>query len=388
MTKRRSRGDGGLHWDEKRQRWIATITVGYDGSGKRITRKASGKTKTEAKDKLKEIQRNYDEGLITATTGYTVGDAVTYWLAYGLNGRSSNTVEMYRIYAETHIIPVLGKRKLRELAVEDVERLLTDKSAVLSTRSLRIIHSILNRAIKKAQVQDKIRRNIVLLCDVPQGRLGRPSKSLTLLQAESVLNAAEQAPVRMRAYIVVSLLTGARTEEMRALRWHDVDLTGHLEADLPVPPNVALVRSVRAGGDTKTRKSRRALALPQRAVDALQALWESRTCGHAHVSGCPCLVFVTRTGRPLEARNVRREFRKVVDAAGLPGRQWAPRELRHSFVSLLSDARVPIESISRLVGHRSTIVTETIYRQQIRPVIEGGADVMDRILPASPHREP
>ena len=73
MTKRRSRGDGGLHWDEKRQRWIATITVGYDGSGKRITRKASGKTKTEAKDKLKEIQRNYDEGLITATTGYTEG---------------------------------------------------------------------------------------------------------------------------------------------------------------------------------------------------------------------------------------------------------------------------------------------------------------------------
>jgi site-specific recombinase XerD len=103
---------------------------------------------------------------------------------------------------------------------------------------------------------------------------------------------------------------------------------------------------------------------------------------------CPCLVFVTRTGRPLEARNVRRDFRKVVDAAGLAGKQWAPRELRHSFVSLLSDARVPIESISRLVGHRSTMVTETIYRKQLRPVIEGGAEVMDRILPAWPPREP
>jgi integrase len=388
MTKRRSRGDGGLHWDEKRQRWIATITVGYDGSGKRITRKASGKTKTDAKEKLKEIQRNYDEGMITAASGYTVGDAITYWLAYGLNGRSPNTVEMYRIYTDTHIIPVLGKRKLQELTVEDVEKLLIAKSAVLSTRSLRIIHSILSRAIKKAQVRDKIRRNIVLLCDVPEGQLGRPSKSLTLLQAESVLKAAEQVPGRMRAYIVVSLLTGARTEEMRALRWHDVDLTGCLEADPPIPPNVALVRSVRAGGDTKTRKSRRALTLPQRAVDALQVLWEIRTCGHAQVSGCSCFVFATCTGRPLEAGNVRRDFRKVVDAAGLPGKQWAPRELRHSFVSLLSDARVPIESISRLVGHRSTIVTETIYRRQIRPVIEGGADVMDRILPGWPHAEP
>jgi site-specific recombinase XerD len=142
------------------------------------------------------------------------------------------------------------------------------------------------------------------------------------------------------------------------------------------------VRSVRTGGDTKTRKSRRALALPQRAVDALHVLWETRTCGHAQMSGCSCLVFVTRTGRPLEARNVRRDFRKVVDAAGLVGADWAPRELRHSFVSLLSDAKVPIENISRLVGHRSTMVTETIYRKQLRPVIDDAATAMDRIFPA------
>ncbi|MEZ0077460.1 hypothetical protein [Planotetraspora sp. GP83] len=55
MTARRSRGDGGLHWDEQRQRWIASVTVGYSPAGKRIVRKASGKTKTEAKARLKEI---------------------------------------------------------------------------------------------------------------------------------------------------------------------------------------------------------------------------------------------------------------------------------------------------------------------------------------------
>ena len=52
----------------------------------------------------------------------------------------------------------------------------------------------------------------------------------------------------MRASIVVSLLTGARTEEMRALRWHDVDLAGQPEAEPPIPPNMVLVRSVRVGG--------------------------------------------------------------------------------------------------------------------------------------------
>jgi integrase len=272
---------------------------------------------------------------------------------------------MYRKYAETHIIPALGKRKLRELTVEDVEKLLSDKSPILSTRSLRIIHSILSRAVKRAQVRDKIRRNIVLLCDVPEGRAGRPSKSLTLLQAEAVLKAADQGPARMRAYITVSLLTGARTEEMRALRWHDVDVTGQRDAR----PADTAEHGPRALRPSRRRYQDQELAagtiLPQRAVDALQVLWEKRTCVHTEMAECSCLVFVTRTGRPLEARNVRRDFRKVVDAAGLIGKEWAPRELRHSFVSLLSDAKVPIESISRLVGHRSTMVTETIYRKQL-----------------------
>jgi hypothetical protein len=49
----------------------------------------------------------------------------------------------------------------------------------------------------------------------------------------------------------------------------------------------------------------------------------------------------------------------------------------------LSDADVPIEHISPLVGHSSTTTTETIYRKQIGPVIVHGADTMDRIFPAS-----
>jgi integrase len=59
-----------------------------------------------------------------------------------------------------------------------------------------------------------------------------------------------------------------------------------------------------------------------------------------------------------------------------------PRELRHSFVSLLSDAGVPLEEIARLVGHGSTTVTETVYRKQLRPVLTGGTQVMDTLFQA------
>lgn len=86
MAKRRSRGDGGLSWDEKRKRWIASLTVGYTPGGKRIVKRGSGQTKTEAQRKLRVIIRDYEDGQVTTSSGYTVGQAVRDWLQFGLSG--------------------------------------------------------------------------------------------------------------------------------------------------------------------------------------------------------------------------------------------------------------------------------------------------------------
>ncbi|MGN9840581.1 tyrosine-type recombinase/integrase [Nonomuraea sp. H19] len=80
------------------------------------------------------------------------------------------------------------------------------------------------------------------------------------------------------------------------------------------------------------------------------------------------LVFCTSVGTQLDASNVRRAFRKITKEAGI-GTAWSPRELRHSFVSIMSDQGVPIETIADLVGHAGTSVTEAVYRHQLRPVI-------------------
>lgn len=47
-------------------------------------------------------------------------------------------------------------------------------------------------------------------------------------------------------------------------------LDGLREAKPPVPPHVEVWRSVRDGGDTKTKKSKRTLALPARCIEALR----------------------------------------------------------------------------------------------------------------------
>ncbi|MEV4358736.1 tyrosine-type recombinase/integrase [Nonomuraea sp. NPDC049625] len=302
-------------------------------------------------------------------------DAVQNWLDYGLSGRDPATLEKCTILASKHITPALGARKLINLAADDVDRWLADKAKTLSTRTLRELRSILVRAISRAQARDKVKRNVVLLCEIPKGTEGRPSKSLTLDQAEAVLKASEGTA--LHAYIVLSLLLGARTEELRPLTWSHVNMAS-------TPPSIMVWRSVREGGDTKTKKSRRTLAMPRRCVDALK-LHRERQDVAKKAAGDRWqdndVVFASKVGTELDAHNVRRSFRAVLKKAGLNPKDWTPREMRHSFVSLLSDSGMPIEAISRLVGHRNTTVTETVYRKQLRPVMLEGAEAMDQIFP-------
>lgn len=389
MTKRRSRGEGGLRWSESRQRWIAEVTVGYRPDGTRIVKTASAKTKTPAKELLKEMVRDFDDGVPTSSRRYTVGEAVNYWLEYGLSGRSADTLANYANLANIHIVPLLGKRKLRDLSAEDVDKWLAGRAAQVSTRTVRLLHSILNRAIKNAQARDKVKRNVVALCEAPVGLEGRPSKSLTFDQAVAVLNASEQS--NLHAYVVLSLLIGARTEELRALTWDQVDLHGDQHQEPSLLPSINVWHSVRDDGDTKTRKSRRTLAMPTRCVVALrlhrlrQRAMKERAGGRWQENG---LVFASTVGTELDSHNVRRSFRRVVDAAGLKAAEWTPREMRHSFVSLLSDSGVALEDIARLVGHSGTGVTESVYRHQIRPVMVEGATAMDDLFPRMrPHRQ-
>lgn len=374
---RRARGDGGLRWDETRERWIAEITIGYDGRGKRIVRKASGRTKTEAKNKLRDMLRDQADGLPVGARDYTVAQAVEDWLTYGLANRDQATQTTNRHLCDKHVVPLLGARKLRDLTASEVDAWLAGLSANLSTRTLQIVRSCLNRSVRRAMARDKVKRNVVELTETPAGQPGRLSKSLTPEQADDVLT--KTRPDRLYPYIVVALLTGARTEELRALRWD------HVHLDPPAgPPHLEVWRSVRAHGDTKTRRSRRTLALSGLCVDALRAQrvqqakdrlaagekWEETG-----------LVFTTNVGTEMHAANVRRDLRRALRMVpGLDPAEWTPRELRHSFVSLLSDAGVPIEQIAQLVGHGGTNVTELVYRHQIRPVIQPGATIMDQLF--------
>src|SRR6266700_2893298 len=332
MTTRRRRGEDGISFEHRgpctdphRHRhcpglWRGELTVGYTGDGKRQRRKVSGKTKAAVVDKLRDLHTQLDKG-VTPKAGYayyTVRQAAEDWLAHGLDGRSPKTITKNQNVLEP-ILTVIGARKLRDLSAADVRQALAAMAAGYSTAAVSMGHLALKRAIRHAEANDLVSRNVATLADTPKGQHGRPSRSLTLDQAVAVIAAARTLPVMelrpglkdvrrpaelMPAYITLSLLCGLRTEEARALRWAHVDLGADPQASPPVPPHIAVWRSVRTHGDTKTEKSRRTLRLPDRAVAALREQlllqadqrllageqWQDRD-----------LVFCTSVGTPLDA---------------------------------------------------------------------------------------
>jgi integrase len=369
--------------------FIGAITLGYDGKGSRQRLKRRGRTKEIVKDRLRKAVAELEAGIET-TDDYTVENAVRDWLARGTKGLSAKTINDYTSLAESNLIPFIGAKKLKSLTADNVEDWLEGRAPHLTTRTMMAIHSILRRAIRRAQARDKVMRNVATLVDTPEGKKdGRPSKAMTFDQAVSVMEHARQDP--LHAYVVLSVMTGVRTEEARALHWeHVVAWVPEAGEWQPVTQTgfrhdkyaVYVWRSVREDGDTKTEKSRRTLEIPD---DVARALKEHHTrqaaqrleAGQAWQDSD--LVFCTSVGTPLDAANVRRSFRRITQAAGL-GDNWTPRELRHSFVSIMSDNGVPIEQIADLVGHRTTIVTQKVYRHQLKPVISTGATAMNAIF--------
>jgi integrase len=375
VAARRGYGEDSIYWHAAKGRYVGAISLGYDPKGKRLRKSVTGKTKAEVRDKLKELHRELDEGT-ASSPAYRVDQAIAARLA-SLD-LDPNTIANYRFMAK-HVTTGLGDRRLRDLTAKDVQAFL--ESLPLSTRSRKLVHKILRDSIQHAMIAGLAGRNVAAIVNsTPRGSGGRPSKALSVAQAEAVLNAAKGT--RLEAYLALSLMTGIRTEEARALTWEHVDLDGEPAANPPVPPHLAVWRSVRAHGDTKTERSKRTLALPEFVADALRQHQTRQAAERLHAGPRwkeHDLVFASTTGTPRSAGNVRHDFQAICQAAGL-GKEWTPRELRHSFVSMLSADGVATEDISHLVGHSSTRTTERVYRHELRPVLRTGAERMGRIF--------
>ncbi|MGH3251834.1 MAG: tyrosine-type recombinase/integrase, partial [Trebonia sp.] len=316
---------------------------------------------------------------------YTIEDCVKDWLA-SLE-RDPHTMETITGQAQKWIYPRIGAKKLRRFKVDDADKFFRDIGPHPGRpgRPSRAMTEEQAGTVLKA-ARGRIDR-YVRVVKASNGRYGathaatesgtlacgtRPHPKAAITEVGRGLHSDGDANRRLAALFVLAITIGLRPGELRKLTWDLVDLNQGV---------VHVWRSASKSGDTKTPQSKRSLVLPRRAITALKAHQDmqarEREAAGKSWQGTN-LVFCHEDGSMYTADALNCRFGKMTRKAGI--RHWHAHEGRHTAVSIMSSNGVPIQEVSDTVGHKSTHVTETVYRHVIEPAIQGGATVMDSVF--------
>lgn len=386
-SRRRSHGDGSVYRSPD-GRWRGVADLGWV-DGKRRRKYVTGATQSEALEKLRKVQRDAAAGTVS-NDQLTVAQFLTRWVTVTLPGNvAGSTLDDYADTVRLHLVPVLGRKKLSRLTVEDVDSLWAAKRRDgYRPNSVRIMRAVLRRALGQAEREGLVSRNVAALSQPP--RLDHAEgRSLNVDQAKALLRASRGH--RLEAGFLLLLSYGLRRGELLGLAWSDFDPEAKT---LAVRQSVKRRKSTRQpdglylGGeptrveisDLKTRRSRRVLFLTDGIVTALQAhaarQKEERLAAPLWVDHG--LIFTSGVGTPIDPDNFAKEFRKLCRGAGLG--DWNPHAARHSAASVMLAQGVPLEVVSDVLGHSSIYITKDVYGHLVEGAKRDAAERMAAAL--------
>src|ERR671911_1097985 len=378
-TKSRANGDGDVFPRKNKAGKITSYQGAYVGpDGKR--RYISGKTKEEARRALREARANTDQGLLFDADNLKVGECLDRWLADSVSDTvRATTFERYEQITRIHLMPTLGRVKLKALTPAHVRSLYRDKlEEGSSSRTVRYIHTTLHKALKQAVMDDLIPRNATEAVKPPQ-QSREEMHPLTPEQAKLLLEIAHEAMDRLEALYVLAIHTGLRQGELIGLKWDDVDLE---DGALQVRRTLTITKNGPLFTSPKTTGSRRSVKLTSNAIEALKHHLE-RQLGEIDRVGSLWsengLIFASEIGEPLNRHNLTRSsFKPLLKRAGLPRIRF--HDLRHTCATLLLTRNVNPKIVSEMLGHATIAITLDTYSHVLPNMRDQAAQAMEDAL--------
>lgn len=366
MTKRKS--PGSVFYDKQRRCWMGYIATGRTVNGVRQRRSVRGATANEAREKLRRIEAEIVLGKPLADGSIRLDRFLEEWFTTTIepNCLSVNTAASYRGIIERHLMPNLGKKRLRDLTVLDVDHLLHEKyESGLSGSTVQRIRMVLVKALRHAERRELVHRNVAALTDLRR-MTRREGRSLLPEEARQLLSVANGHPQGVVVHL--GLYLGLRPGEVLGLKWSDVDFqvrTLTVRRSLKRENNVLLL------GPPKTAGSTRTLRMSTQLVHALQRhrrIQDDQKVAAGDLWSELDLIATTEVGTLIDPSNSRRSLNDMCEWAGLG--HWSPNELRHSFASLMSLSGAPMEEVADAMGHVDTRMTSQIYRHNLKSVVD------------------
>jgi integrase len=375
-------------------RYRLVVDIGRDANGKRqqITR-TFDKLK-EARAELSRVRHQTDRGTYVRPSQMTVNEYLDEYLIGATRGRRESTKANYRD-ALKPARDQLGDKPLQSVAKADIERLVDwmltsgrkrggTAGTGVGARTVRLTLGRLKAAFEMAVNEGHLVRNVVRLVTPPEYT---PTERDTWSQAEVRAFLAAATADRLHAAWRLSLY-GLRRGEVLGLRWSDIDLKARtltmnqarVIADLKVRVE-----------EPKTRNGKRTLPLDGELVEALtetrkRQARESQEAGSAYRAGLTALdwyvpgdeyVVTDELGLPVHPEWYSDEFARLLKRTGL--RKIRLHDSRHTTLSLMEKAGVPISIVSKWAGHYDAAFTMRTYVHATDEDLKQGTETLARI---------
>lgn len=381
MSKRRGRGEGAIYQRSEDGLWVGEITIGRTATGKRRKKVVYATTKAELLKKVEKVKAKYHLDGTQDGGQMGVGNCLTFWLDTVVKAKAHpNTYRRYRSIVEGHLRPRLGHYKMMEVDGFRIGQLYRDLEGDKLTEALR--YTIAKRF--RQFLAYCVRFGIIPTN--PAGKLPLPryqaaeSRFLTIPEVGQLLTANLED--RFYPLVYLALDTGARSGELIAATWDDIDWT---RAELVINKAASIITGKGVViSETKTPKSRRRVRLAGPTIAVLRDHQRRQEAAKVKSN----ILFPSLRGTYLRYPNLQTIYwPRMLRRAGL-----APsitfHALRHTSASLLllgtPTARpVHVKIVSERLGHANINVTLRTYAHVIPGDQERAVEAMESILAAA-----
>jgi integrase len=396
---KRSHGDGGLD-DRGPNKW----RLRYRVNGKRVSIAFSG-TKTEARGKLRSLLNAVSKGEHVDPNKITLGEWIDQWLDAGAPGRkkkrvSQRTLERYSQLLLTHVKHVLGARPLQQLKAPEIDRLYAAIAAAgkIAPRTQHHVHVVFGALLATAARKGLIVANPMLRVEqVPNPEAQRSDHDLAddlddddigegLDETQLAALIAGFKPSSLFSIVALAAASGARRNELLALRWTDLD------------PDKKTLRIERAWEQTKkfglrlkppkTKRGFRTIEIDGGTIKMLLAERERYQRLQAGIAdGAEVdLSLIRRLGQPAlparalmfpgaaengegfdfkaprNPRNFSKEFARRADLLGFGSTRF--HDLRGIHATALLDSGIPVHSVAQRIGDDPAVLLRNYAKRK------------------------
>jgi integrase len=368
--KYRGRNEGSV-FQLSNKRWRAQI---YH-RGQRISKNVE--TKAEALEWIRSMQTDLDRGYDFKGSTVTLNEYLPKWLENHRVSLRAKTAHQYGAIIKNHILPNIGEKKLKDLRLLQIEQYYSSLlQKGLGPRTVKTVHNILHASLDKAVRYGLLIFNPTHGASLPKHHHDE-MKVLEAYQVSQFLVAAQNSP--NYAFFHLAITTGMRMGELFGLKWADIQWSGgalHVQRQKQYVPGQGCCFI-----EPKTNAGRRTIKLGEGSLDVLrhhkvfQEFQKERAGGRWKDLD---LVFCSSVGTPGDASNIRIDFNRVLQMAGLPKMRF--HDLRHTAASLLLNNKVPVIIVSNMLGHSKPSVTLDIYAHTFNDMQGEAAIVMDKLV--------